>query len=1094
MRRLHGIPHRDAPAAAAWRRACPSLIAVVAAVISMLAAAVPARARPIEVLHPGGAAPPDTIVLEYPAIRSPALLSLRARSPFSAASDSAGPPVVGPLPARADSTTFSSTGRGSAWATGGLAFNGSKTLSVEMGRGRDASLHQTLDLTVRGRVAGDVELAATLSDQQLPFEPDGSTRELEDLDRLSLSIRAPQGEVTMGDFRLDGGPGEFGRVTRQLQGVRGQARVAGAKWDVAAASAKGERGSLELRGEEGKQGPYELTPRVAGEIPPGVVAGSETVWLDGAPLKRGADQDYVIDYGAGTVTFTTRRPITVESRIAVDFERASTRFRRSLYAASTQGPLASAGRWYAAYLRDGDDPKSPLEASLTPDDLRALGSLGDSAAAPSGARYVGAGGGEYAWDESDPLNPHWVYLGANRGDYWVEFAPVGAGRGAYADTLAEDGSRFYHYMGRNLGSFAPGRSLPSPDEHRLLDVGGSALVFGALRLDAEAARSGFDRNELSSLDDGDNAGNALRVGAQLAQRPLSVLGRSLGSIGITGSFRSRDGRFTPMDRLDNAFESDRWNQASREGAETRGEIGLQYDPAAAFSLRGELGRRALAGGSRSSRRAFAADWRGPMTGSLRWEGSRNALGAESGSRSRLSFELARATGFLRPRVRLLDERIAHQDGDSIPERRSREWGAGLGVAPTSQVALRAGYTERRDRRGDSARGLRDSRGATWEAGLSARSRASLSAELAWTRRRIADAGGTSATDLAQLALLAGAPGSALTSELRYDATQLREPETTRRVIAVTPGSGSYDAFGNPRFRGDYEVVTSTGPPAPRTRANVQLRIDAYPGRAASAAAASSFRRAWGASTFLRVETLSKLRLGSPSHAFDPRDYLDPAATLRGNVNVRQSVEYAPRAGRFDVRAEVGFRRDQLGDFENLSVHRDGADARLRLRNPLWRQLKLVTSASLDGSSQEAQRTDSVDRYRSSIRGRGLDLELSRALGPAWSLALLARGREDRDLSTGGRQRTVATGPSARCAAGGKLRLDGRALWARTSRSGAYQPGAFFIPPLLGNRVEYDLLGDYRLRDQVSLSLSWNGQVASGRSSLYTGRLELKSYF
>ena len=130
---------------------------------------------------------------------------------------------------------------------------------------------------MRGRVAGDVELAATLSDQELPFEPDGTTRELQDLDRLFLSVRAPQGEVTMGDFRLDAGPGEFARLSRQLQGVRGQAHVAGSTWDVAAASAKGQRGSIETRGEEGKQGPYDLIPRVAGEIPPGVVADRKSV-------------------------------------------------------------------------------------------------------------------------------------------------------------------------------------------------------------------------------------------------------------------------------------------------------------------------------------------------------------------------------------------------------------------------------------------------------------------------------------------------------------------------------------------------------------------------------------------------------------------------------------------------------------------------------------------------------------------------------------------------------------------------------------------------------------------------------------------------
>jgi hypothetical protein len=707
---------------------------------------------------------------------------------------------------------------------------------------------------------------------------------------------------------------------------------------------------------------------------------------------------------------------------------------------------------------------------------------------------VGAGRGDYAWDQSDPVNPHWIHLGAGRGDYLVEFASVGAGKGAYADTMAADGAHFYNYMGRNLGSYVPGRSLPSPANQRLFDLGGSVKVFRALSLDAEGARSGLDRNALSSLDDGDNAGSAMRLGAQLDPRSLSLLGHGLGQLRASGSFRSRDSRFTTMDRVDNVFENDRWNQAARDGGETRGELSLQYDPVSALSVRGEAGKRDLSGGSRSIRRGLAVDWHGFLVGGLHWDGSRNSLGEQSGSRDRLGFDLARQRGFVTPRVHFLDEHIVGQEGDSIPERRGREWSMGLGVTPASRVNLRATYGERVDRRGDPALALVPTRAATWEAGLSAHARAALSVEMGWTRRRVADPASTSASDLAQLAVLAGVPGSAFTSELRYDATQLREPQVIRRVVQVDPGTGSYDAFGNPLFRGSYQVVTETGLPEPRTHANVQLRLDAYPGRAAAGGSGRSFLRAWGSSTFLRLETLSSIPLGDPRHAFDPRDYLDPSATVRGNVNARQTLEYAPPGGRFDLRAEGGFRRDRTGEFENLRVVRDASDATFRVRHPLPGHLRLTTSATTDGSTETALRSDTGDRFGSRIRGRGLDLELSRSLGPSWSLSLIGRGRQDRDVTRGGLQEVVAAGPSARCASSGKLRVDGRALWARTSQTGLYQPGLYFSPPLLGNHLDYDLLGDYRLRDQVSVGFSWTGQVASGRGGVYNGRFELKSYF
>ena len=134
-----------------------------------------AAGRPTGVICPGGVpAAEDTLIFEYPVIGSPALLSLRAPSllapgtGIAASADSAmstvrggaagtgafaGVPVSTPAtPTPAPGTVTSSQAS--------LLFSGSKSLAVEMGRGRDASLHQTLDLTVRGRVAGDVEVAA----------------------------------------------------------------------------------------------------------------------------------------------------------------------------------------------------------------------------------------------------------------------------------------------------------------------------------------------------------------------------------------------------------------------------------------------------------------------------------------------------------------------------------------------------------------------------------------------------------------------------------------------------------------------------------------------------------------------------------------------------------------------------------------------------------------------------------------------------------------------------------------------------------------------------------------------------------------------
>ncbi len=1088
----------------------PEALFVLPALFVVFAAS-PVAARPVPTLHPGGIPEgPDTVVVDYPIRNVPSVLSLRAGGPLdssprrSAPGDSsaragAAPPNA-PAPAPA-SLAFANGGR-----EGGIAFTGLKSVSVEVGKNRSASLEQSLDLTIRGRVAGDVEVAAMLSDKRLPFEPDGSTRELEDLDRIALSVRAPRGEATMGDFVLEGVPGEFARLTRRLEGVRGSASAGGARWNVAAASAKGEKRSLEFRGSEGGQGPYALLTRTTAGDVNGVVSGSETVWLDGIRLKRGADADYVIDYAAGTVTFTVRHPISVQSRIAVDFEAATSRYRRSLYAATTQGGLGDRGSWYASYVSEGDDSKSPLGADLTADDRAVLSQMGDSATTslPSGVRYAGPGMGSYAWDESDPANPHWIYLGPSRADYEIEFASVGPGRGAYSDTVAADGLRFFRYRGENLGAYVPGRALAVPSSRRLLDLGGSARLFGAVGLEGEVARSILDRNSLSTRDDGDNGGEALRFAARLDPRPLALGSRRLGTLQAHASVRSRGSSFEAFDRLDPSFEGDRWNQRAESGGEDRQELSLQYDPAAPLALRGEVGHRVLSGGSESVRRAAQAQLKAVVGGSLYWEEARNGTGGERGLRSVRGFDLGREKGRVMPRVSAREERIQGQEGDSVDSRENRELQLGLRLAPLASVLIRGGYGLRNGTvvsppgsagvpGAEPAR--TEEQATTWDGGVSARAGAAFSIDGGFTRRRVTTAAGAVGTDLAQLALLAGRPGAPVTSELRYDVTQLREPALVRELRAVAAGSGSYDRFGNPRLGGGYEVVTAAGDLSTRSRATVQLRLDAYPSRAAGAPGRKrSAWRSFGGSSFLRLETLSTLPLGRLTHALDPGAYLAPGSTLRGNLAARQTLEFVPPTARYDARAELGFRRDRTGEIESLQSRRDAFDGRVTVRHPLPAKLRAAASATYDRALQATRRADTGEEYRSLVRGRGYELEISRELRASWSVSLLSRQRRDIDMTHGGLFDTWSVGPTARYAAGARLRLDGRALWGWSEQRGAYSPPGLYVAAPVGSRVDYDFLGEYRVRDRISFALSWAGFKAASRPGFYTGRLELRSAF
>jgi hypothetical protein len=103
-------------------------------------------------------------------------------------------------------------------------------------------------------------------------------------------------------------------------------------------------------------------------------------------------------------------------------------------------------------------------------------------------------------------------------------------------------------------------------------------------------------------------------------------------------------------------------------------------------------------------------------------------------------------------------------------------------------------------------------------------------------------------------------------------------------------------------------------------------------------------------------------------------------------------------------------------------------------------------------------------------------------------------REDVDVTRGGSYALWSAGPTARYAAGPRIRLDARALWGVTEQRGVYAPPGLYVAAPVGARLYYDLTGEYRVRERIALSFGWNGFKARGRPAYYTGRVELKGSF
>ncbi len=581
---------------------------------------------------------------------------------------------------------------GPARAPPAIATRGSITRGVVAGSNRDVSVTSALRLSLEGEVSPGVTLRAALTDEDTPILPEGTTRQLSDLDRVYVEVDGPGVRARLGDVDLALVGTAFAPLTRQVQGAVLEARLPrlGMVSGRAVASASATRGrfrSQDVVALEGVQGPYRLQG-VQGEAFVVVVPGSERVFLDGQRLARGAGADYTIDYGTGEVTFTSARLITAERRITVDFEYTSGGFTRTLLATGLDLDLGDAAdpraRVGVRVFREADALGSAADIGLGPDELDLIRQAGDTDVLVSGAQRV-------AFDPSSPFvlyavaqrdedgQPVDVFVPAQPSDaevFRVRFTTVAPGRGTYRRAGSARNGIQYEYVGPGLGDAIPFRRLPRPASRTLLDVNGSVEVLPGLAAFAELARSVDDANALSPIGDRDDGAGALEAGLRLAD--LAFAG---GEVSGEVVVRDRADAFRPLDRVRDVEFNRRWNLA-RAGTpfgsvvdslgESVSEARLEWTRLGA-RLQTEAGRLGLAD-YRSTRARLAASVGDPERSVVAVEGAladtggdgpvADALGTGDSRRALVSGALS--LGQVRPTFALEHER-RRQSGGAIPQ-------------------------------------------------------------------------------------------------------------------------------------------------------------------------------------------------------------------------------------------------------------------------------------------------------------------------------------------------------------------------------------------------------------------------------------------
>ncbi len=1026
-------------------------------------------------------------------------------------------PVSPPPDQRAGAASgglFATGDPGVDWRTGKLQVSGSKTVQVSSGSRREMTVDQNLRLTIMGKLTPDIAVRAFLSDDNLPVVPEGNTEELRDIDKVLVELTAPEWRATLGDFVARRSGTTFGNYRRKLQGFSLEADPGLTEFEVLAGSPRGLYRTLQVRGQEANQGPYYLgSSGVAGNL--FVVAGSERVTLDGQVLTRGSDRDYVIDYVAGTITFTYRQLVTAESNIVVEFEEGEGPYGRTVVGGGAgvrfKVPLLGVpGRVGARVIRERDDPSRLRTGELGEDDAAILRAAGDdiTKALAGGAVAVVPGEGEY---DQQVLGAKTIYVfNESGGDYDLDLFHVGPGVGDYdLDRLTATGQRVFIHVGDNLGNYLIGRPIPMPEQQSVatfvLDLGDSSGSF----LGAEWNAGVFDLNQLSDLDSEDNDGGAGRVAGRLQRQELSAGGRSLGEVHLEGFWEQKDGQFRPFQVHKTIFDYDQWgldDRARRGGflAESENDARL----AGSWRTRGE-GDRLEFGGHLGRLRhgdSLAAEqaeggaewhlWGGRGRHSLQKARADDTVDPLAIRRAKRSHEVSWNVG---PFVPSVHHKLGRWQDSKITGARAagfqlEEYGAGLSSRPGRTLAWNVNFT-----RGlaDSLltgdwRRQRDSR--TTRAGVSTGRFGGMRLVGEGTLRQLTQPGGPDQTTrLGRVNLAGNWARTASDWSLGYRVENSRAEVLDRQIVFVGDGQGDFDEDG--RYlgagQGDYDMVL-VGTDSLVATTGVVTDLNWRQGF--KFLGEDRWYGAWTAMTLAAIEARSTSEDVGGLLTLDPKVIFDKDTAVLGDLNFSEELAFLQHIRTLDLRARFSYRETVDRQFADHPEDRTARTWQLTGNVNLSRRSSVKLRWQREDDRRYTSESSLSSRRTLLIRGRRYELGWN--YSPTTDLRLGLQGEYilRRDAVSGVDQQEMALRPTGRARLRKAWTLQGDLRFAEVKSEepvGAVRP--FFFPHA-GTNIETSLRLAWDPSGFLSVAASWFTEKRGERRWQHDVRLETTARF
>lgn len=406
-----------------------------------------------------------------------------------------------------------------------LDMNGSYGRSISIGNNQDFVSNANFNLQANGYLPDSIKLEASLTDNTIPFQPEGNTANLQEFDLISIRLSKHKRSLQVGDYNLNKPNSYFLNYTKRVQGLFFETeehigKKIRNKSGLSASVAKGEFARNIFMGSEGNQGPYRLTGNNNEQLFV-ILAATEKVYVDNILQERGENADYIINYNTNEIRFMPRRPINQFSRIQVEFEYRTNYYLNSLVYAYNTLSIGDKWTFHINAYSNQDAKNQTFQQQLSPEQKQLLAAVGDSthlALFPnispdtfgaskilyrirdtivSGIRYDSIY--EYTTDASQNL-------------YNVGFSFTGKGQGDYILSGSNANGRVYQWVapvgGIRQGDYSALSLLVSPKKHQVITLAGTYNIDSFKKISLELAGSDKDPNTFSLKNNNSHQGMA----------------------------------------------------------------------------------------------------------------------------------------------------------------------------------------------------------------------------------------------------------------------------------------------------------------------------------------------------------------------------------------------------------------------------------------------------------------------------------------------------------------------------------------------------------------------------------------------------------